>query len=474
MQKINSTTMVVSEDPTFPRDFEKIVHSLDGLGLEVCASVEEAHTSFQALQNKIVLVVVHVTNRRKEKRLLEFLRGGPAHDPNCVVLVLTEDYDPDQAFQFLQAGAAEYFRMTDELTTIANLVDLLTSIQRHEEAGRIPRKSYPKKSPLAPDQTTFSISLLNMMEPLQRIIPQSTTVLLEGETGTGKTRLARLIHECSPRRAEPFMVIDCSSLSENLIESEMFGHVRGAFTGADRDHKGKFGAVGKGTLFLDEINSLPMHLQSKLLRVIDERMFEPVGSTESVSMDARIVAATNATSLEDEVARNNFRADLYYRLNVVGFYLPPLREHRDSVIPLALKFLTLFVRQNQRKIQRIAPNVLRTLTEYHWPGNIRELRNTMERAVALAPGPEIQLSDLPPRLVSPKTARTPRPEILISARQEPREATIAETKEEAEIARIIQALEKHNNNRLRAAKELGISRMGLYKKLHKYGLMTPN
>ena len=314
--------------------------------------------------------------------------------------------------------------------------------------------------------------MTELRERITRVIPQDTTLLLTGETGTGKTRLARLIHELSPRRAEPFLVVDCGAVSPSLIESEMFGHVKGAFTGADRDRLGKFAAAGRGTLFLDEINSLPLALQGKLLRAVDDRVFEPVGSERSQPLRARLIAATNAR-LDDEVAAGRFRADLYFRINVVGFYLPPLRERRDVIVPLAIKFLAELAERNRPDVRGASAEVLNALQAYSWPGNIRELRNVIERAVALCPGPEVQILDLPEamRLAGVDDNGFEPSKELGKIVLELSSLTLAQSKEEAEILRIKEALAKHQNNRLRTASELGISRMGLYKKLHKYGLV---
>src|SRR5262249_5978903 len=235
---------------------------------------------------------------------------------------------------------------------------------------------------------------------------------------------------------------------------------------------GKFAAAGRGTLLLDEVNSLPLPLQSKLLRAVDERVFEPVGSNKPQPLRARLIAVSNKP-LEQEVAAGRFRSDLYYRLNVVGFYLPPLRDRRSAVAPLASKFVAEFAGRNRPDVQGIAPEALQALEAYHWPGNVRELRNVIERAVALCPGPEIVLRDLPEvvRLSEgPLAAATCPPRL--SAPSAARPVTLAQTKEETEILRITDALQKHHNNRLRAASELGISRMALYKKLHKYGLFN--
>jgi transcriptional regulator with PAS, ATPase and Fis domain len=314
-----------------------------------------------------------------------------------------------------------------------------------------------------------------LAEQIRRVAPQDTTLLLVGETGTGKTRLARLVHDLSPRRDEPFLVVDCGALTANLIESELFGHIKGAFTGADRDRQGKLAAAAGGTLLLDEVNSLPLPLQAKLLRAVDERAFEPVGSNRSQPVRARLIAACNV-ALEQEVAAGRFRSDLYYRLNVIAFYLPGLRDRRGSVVPLARKFLAEFAARNRPDVRGLSAAAARALEAHDWPGNIRELRNVIERAVALAPGPEIGLEDLPEALrggaarpplpaapAGPAAALTPVPPVAPSR-------TLAGAKEEAEILRITEALQRHGNNRLRAAAELGISRMGLYKKLRKYGL----
>jgi transcriptional regulator with PAS, ATPase and Fis domain len=317
----------------------------------------------------------------------------------------------------------------------------------------------------------FPPEMFELREQVKRLVPQDITLLLTGETGTGKTRLARLIHELSPRRTEPFLVVDCGAVSPNLIESEMFGHVKGAFTGADRDRAGKFAAAGRGTLLLDEINSLPLPLQGKLLRAVDDRVFEPVGTERCQPLRARLIAATNAP-LEGEVAAGRFRPDLYFRINVVGFYLPPLRDRRTCIAALANKFLTELAARNRPDVRGASPDVLQALQEYDWPGNIRELRNVIECAVALCPGPDVQMLDLPEAVrltAGPKEARDLL-HVFDSGGPSVSSLTLAQSKEAAEILRIKEALAKHNNNRLRAAGELGISRMGLYKKLHKYGL----
>jgi two-component system response regulator HydG len=317
--------------------------------------------------------------------------------------------------------------------------------------------------------------MAELRDQVKRIVPQDVSLLLTGETGTGKTRLARLIHDLSPRRDEPFLIVDCGSLANNLIESEIFGHVRGAFTGADRQRSGKFAAAGRGTLVLDEINSLPLSLQSKLLRAVDERVFEAVGSNKPEALEARLIAITN-TSLEAEVVAGRFRADLYYRINVVGFYLQPLHTRPGAIARLARKFLFEFADRNRPDVTGLAVEALTALEQYSWPGNVRELRNVMERAVALCHGPNVQVADLPETVRFGSAVGPAVGSAFGAGRFEPPPQAPAPTpwqasvdRDKNEIARIRFALEKHNNNRLRAAAELGISRMGLYKKLRKYG-----
>jgi DNA-binding NtrC family response regulator len=303
---------------------------------------------------------------------------------------------------------------------------------------------------------------------VERIAALDTTVLLGGETGTGKTRLARLIHRLSPRRDDPFLVVNCGMLSETLIESEMFGHVRGAFTGADKDRTGKFAEVGRGTLLLDDVDALPVAVQAKLLRVVEDRVFEPVGSNQTMPVQARLVAASNR-ELDREAAAGRFRSDLYYRLNVVSFHMPPLRERLDTIADLANTFVAEFAGRFGREGLCLSQDAMWALQEYRWPGNIRELRNALERAAIFSEGLEIRPEDLPDAVRAGDPATKPP-----GPAQGPRDVlpfTLAASKDEAEKIRIVLALEKHRDNRLRAAAELGISRMTLYKKLRKHGLM---
>ena len=225
-----------------------------------------------------------------------------------------------------------------------------------------------------------------LMVQVRRAAPLDRTVLLTGETGSGKTRLARLIHDLSPRRRGPFVAVDCSALAPNLAESELFGHARGAFTGAARDRAGKLAAAGAGTLLLDEVNSLPPAVQGKLLRAVEDRVFEPVGTDRLLPVRARVIAAANV-ELEAEVEAGRFRADLYHRLNVVAFRAPALRERRGCIVPLAEGFLReSAARHGRADLAGFSAAAAALLEAYDWPGNVRELRNAVERAVALCPG----------------------------------------------------------------------------------------
>jgi transcriptional regulator with PAS, ATPase and Fis domain len=319
--------------------------------------------------------------------------------------------------------------------------------------------------------------MADQMSRIRRVSQQTTTILLTGETGSGKSMMTRFIHANSPRQNEPYLVVDCGALSGHLIESEMFGHVRGAFTGAERERHGKFAAAGTGTLVLDEINSLPLSLQVKLLRAVEERVFEPVGSNKSEPLRARLIAVSNVP-LEEEVRRERFRADLFYRLNVLEFRIPPLRERPGAIIPLAHQLLRASATAACQGVTAIAPAVLELLLGYSWPGNVRELRNVIEGAAALATGPVIQLSDLPESFRS----RLGSPAISI-ARKTVDDVSDFENHSlplnppglegDDEVARILTVLRKHNNNRRKAAIELGMSRVTLYKKLHRCGLFVP-
>ncbi len=239
--------------------------------------------------------------------------------------------------------------------------------------------------------------LLDVARTTRRVAASRACVLVVGETGTGKELIARAIHDLSPRRSGPYIRVNCGALTEGLLESELFGHVKGSFTGAVENRTGRFEAAHAGSIFLDEINSTSPKLQVKLLRVLQEGEFERVGDTKTIKVDTRFIAATNR-DLVDECETGRFREDLYYRLNVVPIHLPPLRERREDVAPLADFFMKRYADQNRREVRRIHPQALKLLEVYHWPGNVRELQNYIERAVVLGDGPELLAEHFPPQL----------------------------------------------------------------------------
>ncbi len=470
---VDATTLLLSStDASLIEAVGGVVRSIGKLQLRVLAGIEEVVAALP--QEAAALVLVHVAAGKGIGDAAALLSVVTAAKLPIATLVLSDHHQAEDALALLRLGAADYLSRPLDLSRLAYLIDILTVRARHAQPAPDLASDLRAVQVLG-EQDPFlylpSAGMGQLMEQIQRVAPQDTTILLHGETGTGKTRLARLIHELSPRRHEPFLVVDCGSLSPSLIASEMFGHVRGAFTGADRDRSGKFTDAGRGTLLLDEIDALPLTLQTTLLRAVDQRVFEPVGSNKSLLLQARLITATNR-ALDREVAAGRFRSDLYYRLNVVSFYLPPLRERRELIPPLVQKCVAEFAARNGREISAIAAEAVQALQAYHWPGNVRELRNVIERAVALCPRTEILLEDLadPIRQVHSRgELRRARAPIGLPAMASL--STLAQTKEEAELTRITAALQKHRNNRLRAAAELGISRMTLYKKLHKYGLM---
>ena len=315
----------------------------------------------------------------------------------------------------------------------------------------------------------------------RQVARSNASVLLLGETGTGKELIAKAIHRLSPRGSGPFVRVNCGALAENLLESELFGHVRGAFTGAVDNRTGRFEAAHTGTVFLDEINSTTLKLQVKLLRVLQEHEFERVGDTQTIRVDTRVIAASNR-DLHEEVQSGRFREDLYYRLNVVTIYLPPLRERREDIPELVGHFLRLYNEQNDRNVPHIARSAMEALQAYDWPGNVRELQNYIERAVVLAPGDEITLDLLPDCVVGRKGPTFRRhaadfESLIVRLVQEgvgsagPEDDNLhAKIVNRVERELIAQVMAACDHIQVKAAARLGINRNTLRKKLEQYGL----
>ena len=328
-----------------------------------------------------------------------------------------------------------------------------------------------------------SLSLREVVQTTRQVAPSRACVLIVGETGTGKELIARALHDLSPRSTGPYIRVNCGALTESLLESELFGHVKGSFTGAVDNRTGRFEAAHTGSIFLDEINSTSPKLQVKLLRVLQEGEFERVGDNNTKKVDTRIIAATNRDLLE-EIQSNRFREDLYYRLNVVPIYLPPLRERREDVEHLVLFFLHRYAEQNRRDMRRVEPEAMRLLRDHDWPGNVRELQNYVERAVILGTGPELTVENLPPQLRGQAAPRPIRPRSngdqttlctelvrqgIVTAgpnANDLHDRIVGRVEREL----IQQVLQTCDRVQIKAAARLGINRNTLHKKLAEYRL----
>lgn len=465
-----SLTILITDDPILVETIGPVVRSIGDMNLTVLPGIEAA--SAMESWDGVALVILHLARRGPAPEVSWLLRMLSANRRRVAMLVIAQEPDPDQALELLRQGVADYLSLPLDLSRLSYLIDVLTI--RGREQGPSPVPEATRRSSIDAGLDAEMAGIEALMEQVRRVAPLNASILLGGETGTGKTRLARVIHDLSDRRFEPFLTINCGSLSADHFEAELFGQLRDVNAGADRNRPGKLAEVGRGTLFLDEVESLPLRAQAKLLRVVEERLYEPVGSFEPQVFRARVIVASSRP-LDLEVEEQRFRSDLYYRLNVIHFQIPRLRERPQAIPSLASRFLNEFSTRNGRTPVKISPDALRVLGEYDWPGNVRELRNLIERAVALGSGDEVRVEDLPETIRKVSTREKARPVVTAPAVILPTiaQSTLAQIKRDAELTRIIEALEKHGNNRLRAACELGISRMTLYKKLYKYGLMQP-
>jgi len=451
------TTLLVTQDPFIVQEIQKLHDETDNLRLEVCGQYEKATAR---LNGGNTVLLVHSSLAGGPSRVRALLDAADrAQMKAAVVWRPTRPNEPDPDF-----GPFPICRLPEATATLGQF---LLAAGAEADAAQS-HGANPARDPIDPiSMTLLGSDMADQLTRIRRVAEQDTTILLTGETGSGKSMMTRFIHANSPRRHEPYLVVDCGALAGHLIESEMFGHVRGAFTGAERDRQGKFAAAGVGTLVLDEINSLPVPLQMKLLRAVEERVFEPVGSNKSENLRARLIAVSNVP-LEEEVRQQRFRADLFYRLNVVEFRIPALRERPAALIPLAHQLFRISATAACRGITSISPDALEVMVRYPWPGNVRELRNVIEGSAAMATGSVIQLADLPESV----RGRMP---TVVSFPSRPASDPVSEpiapivVDASDETARILAVLRKHNNNRRQAAAELGMSRVSLYKKLHKSG-----
>ena len=391
----------------------------------------------------------------------ELLQEARKVNPEIPVVIVTAYGTVDSAVQAMKEGAYDY------LTKPIQLDELLQLIRRAEERQHLVQEVKELKEKLV-DRFRFdnivgsSGKMQEVFSLVARVAASDSTVLIRGESGTGKELIAKAIHYNSPRSRGPFIKVNIAALPETLLESELFGHEKGAFTGATEMRRGRFEAAHGGTLFLDEIGDLSPSLQVKILRVLQEREFERLGSTRSIKVDIRILAATNQ-NLEEAIQEKRFREDLYYRLNVVPIFLPPLRERREDIPDLLDHLLRKFSQAQRKKVEGINREAMDLLLKYNYPGNVRELENLLERAVILTRHNIILPEDLPAHI------REPLPTDQIADLGRP-EKNLTNTVEQIEKQMIRRALEDHGRVQVRAAEELGISERVLRYKMKKYGL----
>lgn len=390
---------------------------------------------------------------------LETLQKIKQMRPNQLVIMMSGHGTIETAVKATHLGAFDFIEKP------LSLEKVLLSIQNAMKVGQLVAENRALKEKIGQDYQMIGESpvIKQLKEQIKRAAPSSGWVLITGENGTGKELVARAIHQQSTRADKPFVEVNCAAIPEELIESELFGHEKGAFTGATTARKGKFDQANSGSLFLDEIGDMSLKTQAKILRILQERKFERVGGNKTIEVDVRVVAATNK-DLQEEIKSGNFREDLFFRLNVLPFSVPSLRQRKDDIPRLCQHFLKYFCGKESRDIKTISQEALKALLSYNWPGNVRELKNLIERMVIMTPGQEIKLNDLPHGI----NKSAPSGPTLKESRTEELPDSYREAKEIFEKQFLIEKLKKNNWNISRTAEEIGLERSNLHRKIKSY------
>ncbi len=434
---------------------------ISGWGYEVTQADDGATAIEKVKEQSYDLVLMDV--RMVKVSGLEALEQIKSFNPAIPVIIMTAYSSVDTAVDALKQGAHDY------LTKPLDFDKLKITIARSMEHTRLKEENRLLKESLGKHFDRQNIigqspAMVNLLETVAQVAPSEATALITGESGTGKELIAGAIHFNSSRKDGPFVKINCAAITETLLESELFGHEKGAFTGADRRKEGRFYQAHRGSLFLDEVSEMSLTMQVKLLRVLQEREFTRVGGEKTIQVDVRIIAATNK-DLPELISHGKFREDLYYRLNVVDLEIPSLRKRREDVPLLAQHFLQIFAARNHKEIKGFTPQAMDHLIRYDWPGNVRELMNAVERAVVLSRSDYLSEKDFP----------------VISGFKIKNDETISQPPpingdgttplEEVEKATILKTMEASGGNKSEAARRLGITRKTLHKKLKTYGVM---
>jgi len=448
----NAKIMVIDDEESMCR-FMQIMLQKEGYDVTSTVSSKEALEEMKSKDYDLVIADLMMP----EMNGLELLSRAKSIHPDINFIVMTAYASVDSAIEALKKGAFDYitkpFKVDEIKIAIKKSLTQKRITEENVNLKRQLKKEYGLQSLIGNSPEMFQLKKL-----VERIADTDSTVLIRGESGTGKELVVKAIHQLSSRAGKPFVTINCATLPEALLESELFGHVKGSFTGAIKDKDGLFKVADGGIFFMDEIGVTSPAIQVKLLRVLEERQFTPVGGTKPVEVDVRLITATNA-NLEEEVKLGNFRSDLYYRLNVIPIYIPPLRERKGDTELLIKFFIKKYCDKLGIEEKEITQNTLELLTSYSWPGNVRELENTIERAVILSSGKTIDLNSLPQNVVENK------PLGLVQSSQ-PELPTL----ESIEKAYIFWILNQTGWQKTKASQILGIDASTLYRKIERYNL----
>ena len=453
------SNILVIEDETSNREALRILLSNAGYQVQTAATGEEGLAILQETPFEIILTDLYLPGLNG----IDILKQVKKDSPYTNVILITGHASAETAVEAMKQGAFDY------ITKPFNFETLKILVAKALEKSRLVAENLYLRQQLRGKYRFDNIignsrAMQHVFTRMGKIAGTDSTVLILGESGTGKELVAKAIHFNGNRREKPFVAIHCGAIPSELLESELFGHVRGAFTGAVVDKPGKFEIANHGTIFLDEIGTMPMHLQIKLLRVLQEQEIERVGGSRTIKLDVRVISATNA-NLQAEVKRGNFREDLYYRLNVIPILLPPLRERSEDIALLARHFLQKTCREMNRPLMSLSSAAMRALEAYDWPGNVREMENVIERSVALGEGETIDRQHLPKAIGGEGAGKEPVPCPRLTSEG----LDMGKTLEAIERGMIRQALELSDGVKARAAALLGINRTTLVEKIKRFG-----